>query len=423
MVNKDALERYIVDKKEVAERLDIRKRDIELTTSKEFIQVIYGPRRAGKSYLFLYNIRKKKIDEVLYLNFDDIRLDGWKGKDIYDSVPVFMEIFGRGPEMIMLDEVQNVDGWEKAVLTLYESKRYDIFLTGSSSKLLAKEIDTSLRGRSLKQPLYPLSFSEYLRFKNKRISVHPGTDEIIRIRSQLDEYLRYGSFPGIVRESDSREGFYEDYIDLVIYRDLVERYGISNLGVLKFLIRNILRSYSKEFSLNKLYNTWTSMRYEAGKKTFYQYMRYLEDVGFAILVRKFSRTARSSSLSVPKVYLPDTGLAFYVMGDQIGREMENAVLVELLRRNSKRAGMDVFYWKDHGLEIDFIICRRGEPVEIIQVTHSINPENEKRELAPLEKFRKEHGGVRTTMITWTGEEDGPDWVSIVPMWKFLLGKG
>ncbi len=420
MIDRDSMEKYLIDKREDIKNIEIRKRNIQLIPTREFIQVVYGPRRAGKSYVFLDMVREMDLETVLYLNFDDIQLEDWTAKDIFDSVSIFEEIFGKEPDTIIFDEPQRIEKWEKAVISLYEKKRFNIFLTGSSSKLLAKEIDTSLRGRSLKQALYPLSFREYLSFKDIKIPSNLGTRNIISIRRALEEYLHKGSFPGIIKEPGLRQRFYGDYLDLVIYRDLVERYGISNLALLKFLIRNIIASYSKELSVNKLHRTWTSMRYEGSKKTLYQYLSHLEDAGFAVLLRKYSRSEKTSDLSIPKVYLPDTGIAVNMTGEQIGREMENAVLLELMRRTSDSSSAKIFYWRSNGYEVDFVVCQNEDPVELIQVTNRLVPNNLKREFTPFGKFPVADPHMKKTIITWTGEEEGPGDVNIRSLWSFLL---
>ena len=420
MLDKRELERYLADKRNDLSRLEIRKRNIILTPSREFIQVIYGPRRAGKSYLLLDMVKEMDPDRVLYLNFDDIQLDGWSAMDVFDSVSIFHEIYGREPDTIVLDEIQRIEGWARAVISPYEKKRYRIFLTGSSSGLLAREIDTSLRGRSLKQVLFPLSFREYLSFRDIEISDHPGTNDIVMIRRALMEYLEKGSFPGIIGEDVLGQRFYDDYVDLVVYRDLVERFGISNLPMLRFLIRNVISSYSKPLSINRLANTWRSLRYEGSKKTMYLYLSYLEDVGFALLLKKYSRSERTSDLSTPKVYLPDSGLASNILGPQIGREMENAVIVEMLRRTSMDPSIKVFYWKENGNEMDLVITKNEEVVDLIQVTNSLTHENMEREIDPFDRFPDGDETTGRTLITWTGEERLPEGVRVVSLWEFLL---
>ena len=420
MVNMEGLDRYLIDKRDDIKDLNIIKRSVVIEPTTEFISTLYGPRRSGKSFLFYSLLKKTDLSETLYLNFDDIQLMGWTGEDIMVSISLFHELYDQEPKMIILDEVQNVEGWEHAVRTLYEKKRYRILLTGSSSKLLAREISTSLRGRSLGYPMLPLSFGEYLDFLGKDVSISITTREEIRMRSTLETYLSRGSFPGLVFEKGLLSRFYDDYLDLVIYRDLVERYGINNLGLLKFMIKNIILSFSKEFSMNSLYNHWRSLRYEASKKTLYQYFSYLEDAMFVFPLRKYSRSQRTSDLSIPKIYLSDTGLSSQVLGFQKGRAMENCVFLELYRRAARESGMDMYFWRERSQEVDFLILSRDEPKRIIQVTESLTRDNIKREIRALNTLGDEIGCEKRTVITWTGEEEAGEDIEVRPLWKFLL---
>jgi predicted AAA+ superfamily ATPase len=419
MVKKEDLARYLADKRNDIDEIEVKEREVVIHPSGEFISAVYGPRRAGKSFLFYSILKRIDRDRALYLNFEDIQLRDWTSKDISESVPLFHEIFGREPEYVLLDEVQNVDGWEKAVNTLYERKRFHLLLTGSSSKLLAKEISTSLRGRSLGYALLPLSFREYLNFLGMDSAIPRDTRRLVELRSKLDTYLSDGSFPGLISEKGLLGKFYDEYLDLVVYRDLVERYGIGNLGLMKFLIKNIIRSFSKELSINRLFNDWRSMRYEASKKTFYEYFSYLEDAMFVLPLKKYSRSERTSELSIPKVYLPDTGLPSFAAGYQKGRAMENSVFLELFRRLSGEDGMKLYFWRERSEEVDFVICRRDEPVELIQVTESLTRDNRKREIKALEKVGELLSCDERTIITWTGEEEVQG-VNVKPLWKFLL---
>ncbi len=423
MVNVKDLERYLIDKFEDIKGLDVRERGLNIQFTKEFISTIYGPRRSGKSYFFYSILKDINEGKALYLNFDDIQLRDWTDDDIMGSIPLFHECFGKEPVLLMLDEVQNVTGWERAVRTLYEKKRYKILLTGSSSKLLAKEISTSLRGRSLSYPMLPLSFGEYLQFIGRGTTIPRSSRDIIEMRKTLDTYLSEGSFPGPLFEKDLIGKFYEDYIDLVIYRDLIERYGISNLGLLKFMIKNIIRSFSKELSINRLFNDWRSMRYEASKKTLYQYFSNLEDAMFVFPLKKFSRSQRTSDLSIPKVYLPDTGLPSYVMGYQKGRAMENTVFLELYRRKAGQSGIKLYFWRERSSEVDFVICKRDEPAELIQVTQTLAKDNREREINALNSLGDELGCDKKKIITWTGEEEAGNGIEVEALWRFLLETG
>ena len=208
----------------------------------------------------------------------------------------------------------------------------------------------------------------------------------------------------------------------MIYRDLIERYGISNLGLLKFMIKNIIRSFSKELSINRLFNDWRSMRYEASKKTLYQYFSNLEDAMFVLPLRKFSRSQRTSDLSIPKVYLPDTGLPSYVLGYQKGRAMENSVFLELYRRKARQSGIELYFWRERSSEVDFVICKSDEPVELIQVTQSLMMNNREREIKALNSLGDELGCDKKKIITWTGEEEAGNGIEVKALWRFLLEK-
>ena len=162
------------------------------------------------------------------------------------------------------------------------------------------------------------------------------------------------------------------------------------------------------------------MRYEGSKKTLYLYLSYLEDVEFALLLKKYSRSERTSDLSTPKVYLPDSGLASNILGPQIGREMENAVIVEMLRRTSMDPSIKVFYWKENGNEMDLVITKNEEVVDLIQVTNSLTHENMEREIDPFDRFPDGDETTGRTLITWTGEERLPEGVRVVSLWEFLL---
>ncbi len=423
MVMRDELEHYIEDRRETIAQIEVRPRDLSLDGSVEFLTSVFGPRRAGKSYLF-YSVVKGEPN-VLYLNFDDIQLRSWSADDIVHAITLYEEIYHTEPTHVVLDEVQRVNEWEAAVVTLYERKRYRIFVTGSFSKLMAREIASSLRGRTVTHLLLPLSFREYMVFHGYDTGLDQplSTRREARVRSYLKEYLTHGSFPGLIAYPALRSKFYDDYVDLVLYRDLVERYGVSNTSVLRFILTAIIDSYAKEFSLNRLFNTWKSLRYKASKRTFYDYFSYLEEALFAFTLKKYARSRRTSDLSIPKVYLMDPALAPAIRGYEPGRAMENCVFLALLDHSLKEGGQDLYYWKDRSREVDFVICDRGGegPRECIQVTYRLNATNRERELRPLMTVGTDGDRPPTrTVITWTGEEDAPAGVRVVALWQFLL---
>jgi len=415
--------RYLRDKEEIIARLDIKDRDLDLVPRKNIITTIIGPRRAGKTYLFYGKLKGLGHDKCLYLDFDDIELEDVSIEEVSQYIQFYEEITGSRPQTIFLDEIQNIPKWEMVVKEVFERKEMNIFITGSSSKLLAKDIATQLRGRGIKHLLLPLSFSEYLGFQDWKFKKVYSTSEESKIKGMLGNYLEAGSFPDIVLDPDIASKFYEEYIDLVIYRDLIERYGIKNLHLLKTLIRTILESYSKELSIHRLFNIIKSQGISVSKKTLYNYSEYLQDVMFSFYLRKFSYSQRTSDLSIPKVYLADTGLASFSRRFEIGRAMENSVYLDLKRQKDCDPNLELYYWSETNKEVDFLI-RDGKGIrKLIQVTYRLTPENYNREINSLLKASEKLDCNDLLLINWDDEdilEIGARNIKVFPLWKWML---
>ena len=423
MFNDLQLGRYLMDKKELIKNLQIKNREINLKPRKNIINTVIGPRRAGKTYLFYIIMKEIGLDKCLYMNFEDIELEGATKEDILAYIQLFEELMGFKPNSVFFDEIQCINGWEKAVNEIFERKEMNIFVTGSSSKLLAKEIATQLRGRGIKYTLLPLSFKEYLEFQNWNFKKMYSTSQENQIKGMLRRYLEYGGFPDIVLDPDTGAKFFEEYIDLVIYRDLVERFGITNLHLLKTLIRSVLVSYSKKVSIHRIFKIVKSQGIAVSKKTLYNYFEYLQDAMFCFVLQKFSYSLRTSQLSIPKVYLCDPGLASRSGGFEVGRSMENATFLELLRRVDNEPSLRIYYWSEYNYEVDFAIKDRNTIKTLIQVTYELTPDNYKREVESLLKASESLGCSDLRIITWSENRelkiDGKK-IRIIPFWRWLL---
>ncbi|MFP3909997.1 MAG: ATP-binding protein, partial [Archaeoglobaceae archaeon] len=314
---------------------------------------IIGLRRVGKTYL-LYQIARELVDsglrlkDVFYINFEDNRLEGISSSDLSRIIEVYKKHNPESKVMYFLfDEIQNVQGWEKFVRRLLERKGVRIFITGSSSQLLSKEIATSLRGRSLSFKLFPLSFKEFLSFKGFNAVEPYIEDERGRINGYLEEYLKYGGFPELVNyEEHLKIRTLQEYLDMVVYKDLVERYGIGKIQVMKDLIKLIVKNFSRRTSIRSLYNALSSGA-SVSKNTVYEYFSYLEDIGFVIPVQKFGFSEKEKMKSIAKLYLIDTGFASVYGVEDKGLRMENLVATELLRRKYLyHPVMEICYWHD-----------------------------------------------------------------------------
>lgn len=429
-MEKGVILKYLLDKKEQIRNVKVFPRELEVAQTKRFIIPIVGPRRAGKSfYLYDLILNKLKIadEDFIYLNLEDPELIGAAPKDVLNAVNVHEEFYGRKPRYIFLDEIQAVQNWQSPVRGLYETMNYQIFLSGSSSKILSKEIATALRGRTLTHFILPLSFKEVLSFKKVPLKPQYTTSEENRIKNTLRDYLKFGGFPDIVFERQVADRFFKEYLDLVVFRDIIERHGIKNVFVIKFLTRSILASFSKQFSIHGIFNSLKSQGIKISKKTLYNYASYLEDAFFAFFVKKFSYSAKDVELSIPKVFINDTGLTNFsvspVFSTNFGRLMENAVFLELMRAQNKEPRLEVYHYKNTG-EVDFVLKQREKVLQLVQVCYDLSdPLTRKRELGALLEASKSLNCSRLLLITW--DYEGKEMikgnkVKFVPLWKWLL---
>ena len=255
-MNHKEVEQYLIDfqKKEFPKLIY---RALKLSLGKK-INAIIGPRRAGKTY-YLHQIMQDMIksgknkEDMIYLNFESTKLFDINFKEIKEVIHLHKRLFQKAKNpALFLDEPQNILNWEKAVREL-DDEGCKIFISGSSSKLLSKEIATSLRGRSISHLLLPFSFREFLNLKEFHASKLTSSEEKTKILALLDEYLEFGGFPEVVLEQDkdTKLKIIESYFDLTVFRDIVERHGIKDSMLIKWLIKSVASSYTKEISINK----------------------------------------------------------------------------------------------------------------------------------------------------------------------------
>jgi hypothetical protein len=419
------MERYFVDKKEDIRKQEVVERLVKEKASKEFINAIIGPRRAGKTFFLFGIIKRSKLEDedFLFIDFEDDKIKELVRSKIVKCIQKHVEIYGKEPTHLFFDEIQNLDRWQSFIYSLAEKKRYFIFITGSSSKLLSREIATQLRGRGLNIIVFPFSFKEFLRIKKfKEKKIYSSIEES-KIKNYLREYLRAGGFPQVVLKKLDKKTFFREYLNVVLYKDLVERYKIENLELARFLLYSAIQSFAKEFSINKLYKQLKE-KVEVSNKTLYQYSSYLEEVFFSFFLRKFSFSNKKSLLSVPKIYVNDPGLANFGFSQNIGRLMENLVFLELKKLELNNIN-EIYYWKDYqGKEVDFIVKEGVKVKQLIQVTYaSDRDEIEQREIKALLKASRELKCRNLLLITWDYESEEKikgKGIKFLPLWKWLL---
>ncbi len=387
----------------IARAKDSVPRQLWFPQTEHVIKVAIGMRRSGKSYLLYQTINElinKGIDaqQILLINFEDDRLLPMSAKEMGALLDAFYSLYPENHNRrcyLFLDEVQNITDWHQVVRRYYDTKNVQLYLTGSSAKLLSKEIATSLRGRSLAIEVWPYNFSEYLTAHHVDLPKKPfGQKAVDTMQQQLTNYFSVGGFPAVqfMPSHEWRETL-QNYVDTVILRDIVERYKVSNIALLKYLINTLLSNAATSFSVNKFYNDIKSQGYKVAKDTIHNYLNYIEDAYLAFSVPKYSESTREKQNVPKKIYVVDNGLIHansLKIKDVYGKLLENQLYLDL-----RRQGKDIyFYTTSDGYEIDFLTIDKTGAKEIIQVAWDISdPKTLEREQRALDQAEKELGCI------------------------------
>jgi len=394
--------------------------------------ILFGVRRAGKSYL-AYGYLKRMIGsgldpkETLILNFEDPRLSGIDSRELIKLYEEYLKLTGAKRPIVVLDEVQSVEGWERFVRYLLEVKRAKVLVTGSSSKLMGEEYATLLTGRHVSIEVFPLSFREFLRFKGLEIkSEAEALKERSRIRALLDEYLEYGGFPEVALQ-DSRavkEELLRTYFRDIVTKDVAMRYNVRRVRKLESLARIYVSNVATMVSMRKL-----SKSLEIGLRTVERFSEYLETARVIRFLKRLSPKAKEVERSRRKVYTIDVGFhtkAGLPITRNLGRIMENVVFLHLAREYGVNEAL-FYYLTSDGREVDFVVREGRKTVGLIQVTHHLrkgDPRQFRREVGSLVRASKELGCRRAVLITMDQEgliEEKGVKVKVTPLWKWLLG--
>jgi predicted AAA+ superfamily ATPase len=325
---------------------------------------------------------------------------------------------------LFLDEVQRIEGWDKFVRRVLDSEKMSVHITGSSSKLLSKEIATSLRGRSLTTEIFPFSFKEFLGFHNIRpkSTERFGSKTRALLENRIGQYLEIGGFPEIQSfPSELRREVLQNYLDVVILRDVVERHTIRNTVALRAMIRHVMSAPATRFSVNKFYNSLKSRGISCTKNNLYDYLDHLVDAFVFYQVPIHSRSERARQVNPSKIYVVDTGLLEAMslrMTEDRGALLENLVYMQL-----RKQGMNPeYYLTKSGAEVDFILTgdsrRKRQLIQVCWTTR--DPSTQEREVGSLLAAMKELGMKHGTLVTWLNEEISDDRIDVVPAWKWLL---
>ncbi len=399
-------------------------RELKVTQIQGKVIGIVGPRRAGKTYYF-FQLMKPVKEVSLYLDFEDSSLLTVKFDEVLEIAHLFTEITGKEPKYIFLDEIQNLEKWETAVRTLLDRTPFNIFVTGSSSKLLSKEIATQLRGRSLTYILLPFSFKEFLKAKKIEPKDILTQIEKARIKKYLREYLELGGFPEVVLKEE-RERILKEYFDTIFFRDFVERHELKSLEIARFIFSFVFQNFSSEISVNKIVNFLKSEGKKFGKNTVYSYIEKLQDTQAVFFVNRISGKIYIKESWPRKAYICDSGIStIFRFSEDIGKLMENAVFLEVKRKQNENPLLEIYYYKDYQQrEVDFVLKEGLEVKQLIQVTYaSDSDEIGKREADALLKVSSELKCKNLIIITWDYEDElvvKNKRIRCIPLWKWLI---
>ncbi len=410
----------------------IRRREVEFLHryfSGNLVQIIKGPRRAGKSSILkvFYNDLRGSRDPLsfLFINLEDVSLAQ------EESSPQLLERLYRlyrqrvnpsGKAIVFIDEAQRISGWERWVETYREIGEAKFFITGSSSKLSSKELGTLLTGRHIDLTLYPFSFRDFVAsrgFGFDELSLYAKKDQI---KNLLFSYFETGGFPEVLLNYGPDEGMeiLETYFDDMIYRDIVERWGVRDVQLLKRIALYALKNSGNLMTYRQLQRLIEQVSGKTSTNTISEHMSHLIEAYIVFELTLYSNSIKKSIQRPRKLYSVDTGLRKAVVKpftDDFGRDAENVVFIELLRRRYK-----VNYWRNNETEVDFIALGRKRNLAINVTMSNIERKDLRvRELKGLVDFPGKE--FERILITDDLEDElkieGKK-ITLLPLWKWLL---
>ena len=421
-MDKQLLKQILRDNQQEVERYVVEPRDLKFEGFP--CHVLVGVRRAGKSYMLYHVIQQllaqgHKWDEILYLNFEDERLENFDTDDFNRLLECHQEMYGKRP-MLFLDEIQNIDSWHKFARRMADSQ-YTIFITGSNAKMLSGEINTTLGGRFLIAEVYPYSFKEFL-------TVHQvptgeldllSTEGRARVIRCFDEYLHYGGLPAAAL-LPAKRNYLSSVYQKIYMGDIIARNKITNVSGIRVLVRKMAESVCRPISYNRINNLLSSVGGKLSLATTIKYVEYCEDAWLLLRLRNYA-SALADKESNCKYYFIDTGILGLFLIDKDTMLLENIVALQLFRIYGHDPENERVFFYHHNFEVDFYV---PDAELAIQVSYSLrDEETRKRETEALHKLPHHLPCSRRIILTYDEEETITDQhgiIEVFPVWKWLL---
>jgi predicted AAA+ superfamily ATPase len=421
--------------------LDFQETNIETGVPRRFqieavrnkAAVCIGVRRSGKS-TYLCQVIQRLIESgvsrqnILYLNFFDDRLHALRQENLGLIAEAYYSIFPKkkNSETVycFFDEIQSVPGWEPFVDRMMRTEKCEIYITGSSAKMLSKEIATQMRGRALSWEMFPFSFREFLDYKGIKQEDSLSTKKRLIVQKAFEEYWETGGFPEVLGLSRQlRIKIHQEYFHTILFRDLVERHDISHPKAVTDLAHRLVDNTASLYSINSLTGYLKSLGHKVPKAAVSDYLEWFEDAYILFTVQIFDSSAARRDSNPKRIYCIDHAMVTSVASGILvnsGHLLENLVFTAL-----RRLYPEIYYYKTRtGREVDFIVPTSGRTRILVQACESLaEPQTRKREIAALSEGMTELGLKTGTIVTRNDYElikTDTGTIDVIPAWRFLL---
>ena len=421
MINKNILKQILLDNRKEIESYSIVHRDIEVGDFECLVFV--GVRRAGKSFLLYEKIQQllrqgHSWGDMLYMNFEDERLEGFDKADFNAIIESHIELGGNQKPMLFLDEIHNIKGWESFARRMADSKHV-VWMTGSNAKMLSKDIMTTLGGRFIPVEVYPYSFNEFLRAKEiphdeQTMLSTTGKAAVMR---EYAEYVRWGGLPESVGLAVKRN-YISSVFQKIYLGDICTRNKIANPNLLRLMVKKVAESVKQPVSYSRITRLLSSVGGKISIPTTSSYVGHCEDAWLLLRLHNINAPFAERETN-SKYYFVDNGLLSLMLIDADTTLLENAVAVWLFRRYGHDMDNERVFFYNDSVEVDFYV---PDDSMAIQVAYSIaDDDTKKREVGALTKFQKIHPCDRRIIVTYDEEgtiADEYGTIEVMPFWKF-----
>lgn len=421
-IARNTLKQVLLDNQKDIEQYNIFPRCFDLDSFP--LQVFVGVRRSGKSFLLFQKIRQMlnaghQWEDMLYLDFEDTRLEGFSSEDFNLILECHQEMYGKRP-MLFLDEIQNIDGWQKFARNLAD-KKYSVFITGSNAKMLSREIMSELGGRYLPTEVYPFSFKEYLSYLNVPFDEQAltATASKAQFMKAYREYFTWGGLPESINLPVKRS-YLSSVFQKIYLGDIIQRNGVSNPKLLQLMIKKMAESVMQPISYNRMSKILSSVSGKISVPTVSNYIGFSEDAWLLLRLRNIA-SAFAEKESVCKYYFIDNGmLSLQLLGGETIL-LENIVALSMFRKYGHDVDNERLFFYNANVEVDFYV---PEDELAVQVSYSIKDQDTyDREVGALTKLPNVHPCRRRVIITFDEENSLTDkhgTIEVIPCWKWLL---